>query len=97
MFEKTFKALSAPVRRDILNLLKKGRMSAGDIAAQFDMTQATVSYHLSILKSADLIREEKDKNYIYYEINATVFEEMLLYFKSFLGGKDDVETQKNAV
>lgn len=66
-------------------------MSAGDIAAQFDMTQATVSYHLSILKSADLVREEKDKNYIYYEINATVFEEMLLYFKSFLGGKDDVE------
>ena len=66
-------------------------MSAGDIAAQFDMTQATVSYHLSILKSADLIREEKDKNYIYYEINATVFEEMLLYFKSFLGGIDDVE------
>ena len=64
MFEKTFKALSAPVRRDILNLLKKGRMSAGDIAAQFDMTQATVSYHLSILKSADLVREEKDKNYI---------------------------------
>lgn len=59
MFEKTFKALSAPVRRDILNLLKKGRMSAGDIAAQFDMTQATVSYHLSILKSADLVREEK--------------------------------------
>ena len=66
-------------------------MSAGDIAAQFDMTQATVSYHLSILKSADLIREEKDKNYIYYEINATVFEEMLLYFKSFLGGNNDVE------
>ena len=60
-------------------------------SAQFDMTQATVSYHLSILKSADLIREEKDKNYIYYEINATVFEEMLLYFKSFLGGNDDVE------
>lgn len=55
------------------------------------MTQATVSYHLSILKSADLVREEKDKNYIYYEINATVFEEMLLYFKSFLGGNDDVE------
>ena len=66
-------------------------MSAGDIAAHFDMTQATVSYHLSILKSADLVREEKDKNYIYYEINATVFEEMLLYFKSFLGGNNDVE------
>ena len=69
MFEKTFKALSAPVRRDILNLLKKGRMSAGDIAAQFDMTQATVSYHLSKLKSADLVREEKVNNYIYYEEN----------------------------
>ena len=93
MFEKTFKALSAPVRRDILNLLKKGRMSAGDIAAQFDMTQATLSYHLSILKSADLIREEKDKNYIYYEINATVFEEMLLYFKSFLGSLNVIKAQ----
>ena len=55
------------------------------------MYKRQVSYHLSILKSADLVREEKDKNYIYYEINATVFEEMLLYFKSFLGGNDDVE------
>lgn len=91
MLEKTFKALSAPVRRDILNLLKKGKMSAGEIASQFDMTQATVSYHLSLLKSADLIREEKEKNYIYYEINATVFEEILLYFQSFIGGHDNVE------
>lgn len=91
MFEKTFKALGAPVRRDILNLLKKGKMSAGDIASHFDMSQATVSYHLSELKQAGLIREEKDKNYIYYEINASVFEEMLLYFKSFVGGKDNEE------
>ena len=58
-----------------------------DFDADFRDRTATVS----ILKSADLVREEKDKNYIYYEINATVFEEMLLYFKSFLGGKDDVE------
>ena len=89
MFEKTFKALGAPVRRDILNLLKKGKMSAGDIASHFDMSQATVSYHISELKRAGLIREEKDKNYIFYEINASVFEEMLLYFKSFVGGKEN--------
>ena len=91
MFEKTFKALGAPVRRDILNLLKKGKMSAGDIASHFDMSQATVSYHLSLLKDAGLICEEKDKNFIFYQINASVFEEMLCYFKSFLGGNDDVE------
>ena len=92
MFEKTFKALGAPVRRDILNLLKKGKMSAGDIASHFDMSQATVSYHLSLLKDAGLISEEKDKNFIFYQINASVFEEMLCYFKkSFIGGNDDVE------
>lgn len=91
MFEKTFKALGAPVRRDILNLLKKGKMSAGDIASHFDMSQATVSYHLAELKRTGLIREEKDKNYIYYEINASVFEEMLLYFKSFVGGEENDE------
>ena len=64
MFEKTFKALGAPVRRDILSLLKKGKMSAGDIASHFDMSQATVSYHLSLLKDAGLICEEKDKNWL---------------------------------
>ena len=69
MFEKTFKALGAPVRRDILNLLKKGKMSAGDIASHFDMSQATVSYHLSLLKDAGLIREEKDKNFIFLALH----------------------------
>ena len=63
MFEKTFKALKAPVRRDILTLLKKGKMSAGEIANHFDMTQATISYHLSLLKEAGLIREQKKKLY----------------------------------
>ena len=61
MFEKTFKALGAPVRRDILSLLKKGKMSAGDIASHFDMSQATVSYHLSLLKDAGLICERRIK------------------------------------
>ena len=63
MFQKTFKALNDPVRRQILELLKNGKkMTAGDIASHFDMTQATVSYHLAILKKADLLREEKVKN-----------------------------------
>ena len=72
-FAETFKALSDPVRREILELLKKGRMSAGEIASHFDMSQATVSYHLSLLKDAGLICEEKDKNFIFYQINASLF------------------------
>ena len=91
MFQNTFKALSDPIRREILNMLKTTSMSAGDIARKFDMTQATVSYHLSILKKADLIRENKVKNYIYYELNASVFQEILLYIKQFTGGNENEE------
>ena len=65
-FAETFKALSDPARRRILELLKDGRLSAGDISRHFDMTQATVSYHLKILKQADLIREKREKNFIFY-------------------------------
>lgn len=86
MFQNTFKALSDPIRREILNLLKEKSMSAGDIANKFDMTQATISYHLSILKKADLIRESKKKNFIFYELNASIFQEMMLYLKQFTGG-----------
>lgn len=86
MFEKTLSALNAPVRREILQLLKKQKMSAGDISSHFDMSQATVSYHLSKLKEAGLILEEKDKNFIYYELNVSVFEDILLYFQSFIKG-----------
>lgn len=86
MFQKIFKALSDPIRREILNLLKEKSMSAGDIANKFEMTQATISYHLSILKKADLIRENKKKNFIFYELNASVFQEMMLYLKQFTGG-----------
>lgn len=81
--KETFKALSDPVRRDILELLKAGSMRAGDIAAQFQLGQATISYHLSLLKQAGLIRERRGKNYIYYELNASVFEELLLWAKGF--------------
>lgn len=83
---ETLKAISDPVRRDILQMLKSGRKSAGEIAEQFNLTGATVSYHLSKLKSADLIAEEKYKNFIYYELNASVFEEVLTWIYA-LGGK----------
>ena len=79
----SFKALSDPARRDILEMLRKGRLSAGEIASKFDMTGATISYHLSILKKADLVRETREKNFIYYELNTSVFEELLLWVSQF--------------
>ncbi len=82
-FAETFKALSDPVRRDILVMLKDGKMTAGDIAARFALTNATVSYHLSQLKKADLLYETKQKNFIYYEVNISVFEEVMLWISQF--------------
>lgn len=85
-FAETFKALSDPVRREILNLLKGGRLTAGEIAGRFDMTAAaTVSYHLSQLKKAGLIFESREKNYIYYSLNASVLEEVLLWLQDLKG------------
>ena len=81
----TLKALSDPTRREILNLLKTGAMAAGDIAAQFDMTAAAVSRHLSVLKEADLIRDSRDGKYIFYELNASVLEEILLWITELKG------------
>ena len=74
---ETLKAISDPVRRDILSMLKDGKKSAGDIAEQFNITGATVSYHLSKLKNAGLVAEQKYKNFIYYELNTSVFEDVL--------------------
>ncbi len=88
-FAETFKALSDPVRRDILQLLKGGRMSAGDIGSHFNMTGATVSYHLKILKNADLIWEKKEKNFIFYELNTSVLEEIMLWISELKGESDD--------
>ncbi len=94
-FQNTFKALSDPARREILELLKNGRLTAGEISARFQMTGATISYHLSVLKKADLIREERYKNFIYYELNATVFEELMLWICGFNSnqesGKENTE------
>ncbi len=97
-FADTFKALSDPIRREILELLKNGRLSAGDIGSQFDMTGATISYHLSILKKADLVRESREKNFIYYELNASVFEELMMWFSQFHPQEkgEKKTTQKNA-
>lgn len=83
---ETLKAISDPVRRDILQMLKGGRKSAGEIGEHFNLTGATVSYHLTKLKNADLVTEQKYKNFIYYELNASVFEEVLTWIYN-LGGK----------
>ena len=84
---ETLKAISDPVRRDILQMLKVGKKSAGEIAEHFNLTGATVSYHLSKLKQADLISEEKYKNFIYYQLNASVFEEVLTWIYTLGGNK----------
>ncbi|MGT2846717.1 autorepressor SdpR family transcription factor [Streptococcus massiliensis] len=86
---ETMKALADPVRREILEMLKKGPKSAGEIAQAFDLTGATVSYHLSQLKKAGLIYEERQKNFIYYYLDATVFEEILVWLAAFAGGKNN--------
>lgn len=85
----TMKALSDKTRRDILTLLKQGRKSAGEIAEAFPVTGAAISRHLSVLKDADLIRDEREGKYIYYELNASVLEEIMLWIKTLKG--DDID------
>lgn len=84
-FAETFKALSDPARREILMLLRDGRLSAGEIAGRFEMTGATISYHLGVLKKAELVREICQKNFIYYELNASVVEEVMLWLSALKG------------
>jgi len=91
---ETLKAISDPVRRDILEMLRQGKKSAGEIANHFNLTNATVSYHLSQLKKAELINEEKYKNFIYYELNVSVFEEVLVWIYK-LGGEKDEKDEKD--
>ena len=89
--QATLKALSDPTRREILNLLKRGRLSAGQIAESFPVSGAAVSRHLSLLKEADLIRDTRQGKFIYYELNASVLEEIMLWLAA-LKGDDDHET-----
>lgn len=86
--QDTLQALADPTRREILNLLKQSRMSAGEISNHFSISGAAVSRRLSVLKEADLIRDEREGKYIYYELNATVLEEILLWISELKGEKD---------
>ena len=84
-FQETFKALSDPTRREIVHLLKDGKMTAGDIVSHFSSTNATISHHLSILKKAGLILDEKKGKYIYYELNTSVIDEIIGWVSSLKG------------
>ena len=84
-FQKTMKALSDPIRREILELLKSGRLSAGEIAEKFPVSGAAISKHLSVLKDADLIRDAREGKFIYYELNASVLEEVMLWLAGLKG------------
>ena len=87
--QNTLKALSDPTRREILSMLKKGRLSAGEIVDRFSVSGAAVSRHLSVLKDADLIRDERDGKYIYYELNASVLEEIMLWISELKGDNNN--------
>ena len=83
--QQTLKALADPTRREILNLLKKGKLSAGQITDHFDITAAAISRHLSVLKEADLIEDTREGKYIFYELNASVLEEIMLWITDLKG------------
>ena len=86
--QNTLRALSDPVRRDILNMLKAGRMSAGDIVEHFDITGAAISRHLSVLKEADLIRDTREGKFIFYDLNTSVLEEIMLWITDLKGDNE---------
>ena len=88
---ETLKALSDPIRREILGLLRKGSLSAGDIAEHFPVTAASISRHLSVLKEADLIRDTRVGKFIYYEINTSVLEDILVFVRDLKGDDDRVQ------
>ena len=83
--QNTLRALADPIRREILNLLKKGKMSAGEITAHFEVSGASISRHLSVLKEADLIRDNREGKFIIYELNASVLEEIMLWISDLKG------------
>lgn len=85
--QQTTKAIADPTRREILALLKNGRMTAGDIVSRFNMTGASISKHLSILKEADLVRDERDGKFIYYELNTSLLEDVMCWITELKGEK----------
>ena len=91
--QHTLKALSDPIRREILHLLKQGKLSAGEISSHFSVTDASVSRHLSVLKDADLIRDTREGKFIFYELNASVLEEILLWVRDLKGEDSNDQNQ----
>ena len=91
--QQTLKALSDPIRREILNLLKKGRMPAGELTAHFSVSAPAISRHLSVLKEADLIRDTREGKFIFYEINTSVLEETMLWLADLKGDCSDDQTK----
>ena len=91
--QNTLRALADPIRREILNLLKQGRLSAGEIAEHFPVTGASISRHLSVLKDADLIRDTREGKFIYYDLNASVLEEILLWVSDLKGVESYAEEE----
>jgi DNA-binding transcriptional ArsR family regulator len=87
--QHTLKALADPIRREILNLLKQGRLPAGEISSHFDVTDASISRHLSVLKEADLIRDTREGKFIFYELNTSVLEEIMLWVKDLKGEENN--------
>ena len=91
--QQTLRALADPIRRDILNMLKSGRLSAGEISEHFSVTDASISRHLSVLKDAELIRDKREGKFIFYELNASVLEEIMLWLTDLKGENDDAEKE----
>ena len=87
--QNTMRALADPVRREILNMLKKGRLSAGEIGEHFDITAAAISRHLAVLKDAGLIFDNREGKFIFYELNTSVLEEVLLWISALKGDSDN--------
>ncbi len=87
--QNTIKALSDPIRREILEMLKSGRMAAGEISEKFPVSGAAISKHLSVLREADLIRDTREGKFIYYELNTSVLEEVMLWLSGLKGDKNE--------
>ena len=91
--QSTMKALADPIRREILNLLKNGPLSAGEIGEHFDVTAAAISRHLSVLREADLIWDQREGKFIYYNLNTSVLEDVLLWLSDLKGDENHAETK----
>jgi DNA-binding transcriptional ArsR family regulator len=97
MLDSLFKALSDPTRRKILKMLRRGDMTAGEIAEHFNISKPSMSHHLNVLKQAELVLDERKGQYIYYSLNTTVFQDVLTWFADLMNNKgkgDDNEKRE---